>query len=94
MFGLALSSILINTPNYYINNFQIGSWHSCFYVTSSLALLWFPLFYYFIYDSPSEHPRLTDEEYDYIVKGLPPFFFYFFFLFLFFLTIIIVICYS
>ena len=56
-------------PDIYINGFQIGSWDSCFYITSLLGVIWFPLYYYFVYDSPAEHPRITDEEYEFIVKG-------------------------
>lgn len=56
-------------PDIYINNFQIGSWDSSFYITSLFGVVWFPLFYYFVYDSPAEHPRITDEEYEFIHKG-------------------------
>jgi hypothetical protein len=67
--GLGLSGFLVTTPDIFLNNFQIGSWDSSFYVTSLLGALWFPLYSYFVFDSPAEHPRISDEEYEYIRQG-------------------------
>ena len=38
-----------------------GSWRPAFIVTGTLGLLWIPLFRW-LYRSPEEHPRLSDEE--------------------------------
>lgn len=52
-----------------MNNFQIGSWDSSFYIPSLFGVIWFPFYFYFIFDSPAEHPRITDDEYEYIRQG-------------------------
>jgi hypothetical protein len=68
--GLGLSGSLVKTPDIFLfNHFQIGSWDSSFYLTSLFGLLWFPLYSYFVFDSPAEHPRISDEEYQFIREG-------------------------
>ncbi len=45
-----------------------GGWRPAFLVTGALGLLWIPLFRA-IYRKPEEHPRLSAEERDLILKG-------------------------
>ena len=47
-----------------------GGWPSIFYVTGSLALLWTLVWFWLIYDSPSTHPTISQEERDYIIASL------------------------
>ncbi|KAF7282689.1 hypothetical protein GWI33_002156 [Rhynchophorus ferrugineus] len=37
-------------------------WASVFYVTGVIGLVWSILWFVFIYDSPAQHPRITEEE--------------------------------
>ncbi|XP_044256036.1 sialin-like [Tribolium madens] len=39
-------------------------WPSIFYTAGGVALLWAILWFYFIYDSPRQHPRISREERD------------------------------
>ncbi|XP_015433654.1 PREDICTED: putative inorganic phosphate cotransporter [Dufourea novaeangliae] len=65
-----------------ICGFLIASlgWESVFYVTGAIGLLWSVSWFLLIFDSPAEHPRISDEERRYIedaigsstvTKGLP-----------------------
>lgn len=45
-----------------------GSWRPAFIVTGALGLLWIPLFRW-LYRSPEEHPRLSQEERDEIMQN-------------------------
>lgn len=45
----------------------LGGWPSVFYVFGVLGCVWFVFWLYLVYDSPEEHPRITQEEYDYIL---------------------------
>lgn len=48
-----------------------GGWRSAFLVTGALGLLWIPLFRSF-YRKPEEHPRLSAEERELILRGRAP----------------------
>lgn len=37
-------------------------WEACFYIISCLSLLWSVVWYFFAYDSPEDHPRISPEE--------------------------------
>ncbi|CAH0564805.1 unnamed protein product [Brassicogethes aeneus] len=37
-------------------------WASVFYVTGTIGLVWSILWFFLVYDSPAEHPRITAEE--------------------------------
>ncbi|EFA02693.1 Putative inorganic phosphate cotransporter-like Protein [Tribolium castaneum] len=54
--GFGLSSLVggVLIANY--------GWPSIFYTAGSVALLWTILWFYFIYDSPRQHPRISLEE--------------------------------
>ena len=45
-----------------------GDWRPVFLVTGLLGLLWIPLFRW-LYRQPEDHPRLSNEEREYILKG-------------------------
>ncbi|OAD51893.1 Vesicular glutamate transporter 2 [Eufriesea mexicana] len=45
-------------------------WGAAFYVTSSLGVIWFCFWLFLIYDSPQDHPRISDEEKNYILQNL------------------------
>lgn len=68
--GLVMSGMLVNSPSVKLGTWEVGRWDSCFYASAAFGFIWFPFYYYFTYDCPSEHPRMTDEEYDFIRKGV------------------------
>lgn len=52
--------------------FIIGwsSWEWVFHLCAFIGLLWFLAWQYFVYDSPSQHPRIDPKERAYIEKSL------------------------
>lgn len=49
---------------------EISRWEYVFYLTGVAALLWYAAWYYFMYDSPIVHPRISTKEKDYIREKL------------------------
>lgn len=45
-------------------------WELVFYVSGILGTLWYAGWLYFVYDSPEEHPRISEKEKQYISKCL------------------------
>ncbi|XP_052126714.1 sialin [Frankliniella occidentalis] len=45
-------------------------WESTFYVTGGIGLAWSLLWFALIYDSPAQHPRISDEERRFIEQAL------------------------
>lgn len=45
-------------------------WAASFYVTGSIALLFAVSWMWFVFDSPAEHPRITDAERAHIASGI------------------------
>lgn len=37
-------------------------WESVFYVTGGIGLVWSVAWFFLVYDSPAQHPRITQEE--------------------------------
>lgn len=44
-------------------------WPSLFFICGSISLIWILLWFYFIYDSPQDHPRISPEEKRDIING-------------------------
>jgi MFS family permease len=44
------------------------NWETAWYLPSALMLIWILFWYVLAYDSPMEHPAITDEEKNYIIK--------------------------
>ncbi|XP_015177637.1 PREDICTED: sialin [Polistes dominula] len=55
-----------------ICGFLIASlgWEFVFYVTGMVGLTWSIAWFYFVYDSPSQHPRISVEERNYIEESI------------------------
>lgn len=47
-----------------------AGWPLVFYLSGALGTLWFILWWLLVYDSPAEHPRISIEERDYIIKSI------------------------
>ncbi|XP_069692007.1 sialin isoform X2 [Periplaneta americana] len=45
-------------------------WESVFYVTGVVGLLWSIAWFFLVFDSPAQHPRITDEERRYIENSI------------------------
>ncbi|KAB7495830.1 putative inorganic phosphate cotransporter [Armadillidium nasatum] len=50
----------------------LGGWPSVFYLFGSLGLLWGVFWFILITENPASHPRISDQELKYIIKGCPP----------------------
>ena len=46
------------------------SWESIFYVTGAAGCLWFAVWCFLVFSSPSDHPRISNEEKDYIISNI------------------------
>lgn len=45
-------------------------WESVFYVTGAISTVWSVLWFFLVYDSPAEHPRIADEERRFIENAI------------------------
>ncbi|CAK9833795.1 Vesicular glutamate transporter 2 [Anthophora retusa] len=45
-------------------------WSTAFHVTSVLGVIWYGFWLYLVHDSPQQHPRISDEEKNYILENL------------------------
>ncbi|XP_043657819.1 putative inorganic phosphate cotransporter [Drosophila teissieri] len=48
----------------------LGGWPSAFYIFGLLGILWFIAWMYLVYDKPSDHPRISVTEREYIERSL------------------------
>lgn len=46
-------------------------WESAFYFTGIIGVLWSVAWFAVVYDSPAQHPRITESERNYLMKALP-----------------------
>ena len=51
---------LIMTPPITSFMTETYGWESCFYMVGSLTCIWFALWTYLVYNSPEEHPRISE----------------------------------
>ena len=49
-----------------------GSWHMVFYVNAALGFIWAAAWLWYATDTPGTHPKISQEERDYIASNLPP----------------------
>ncbi|XP_017772050.1 PREDICTED: sialin-like [Nicrophorus vespilloides] len=45
-------------------------WEVVFHVCGVAGCVWYTAWYFLVFDSPAEHPRISDEEREYIVRSL------------------------
>jgi ACS family sodium-dependent inorganic phosphate cotransporter-like MFS transporter 5 len=43
-----------------------NGWPSIFYLFGGSTLIWLAFWFFFVFDSPNDHPRITDAEKEYI----------------------------
>lgn len=49
---------------------DLFNWESVFYVTGFIGLVWFVAWWLIVFDTPEEHPRISEKERQYIQKSL------------------------
>jgi len=47
-----------------------SGWEAVFYVTGASSLVWVIFWFYLVHDTPSQHPRISKEEREYIEKAI------------------------
>lgn len=52
---------------YIIDSF---GWEMAFYVCGIIGTIWYIAWYFMVFDSPQQHPRISQKEKDYIVESL------------------------
>ena len=65
-FGLSGALIAFDTT---IFDHSIKGWEVVFYVFGLIGMLWFPFFYWRVYDNPDVHPHCFTEEVAIIKEG-------------------------
>jgi len=64
MFGIIATNALGGLISQYLG------WEYVFYITGGFVLGWTALWFALVYDSPQDHPRISEEEKQYILKSL------------------------
>lgn len=67
--GFASSGFLTTTSKFSIGGLTIGGWDTVFYVFGLMGVLWYPIWVLCAYELPADHPSISKEELDYIIKG-------------------------
>jgi len=66
--GMPLGSAATLIISGYIAHYM--GWASVFYVTGVVTIIWAGLWFWLVYETPSVHPTISDEEYNYIEANL------------------------
>ena len=45
---------------------DVTGWESAFYIIGSITIVWFILWQFLVFDTPRQHPRISQDEFDYI----------------------------
>ncbi|GIY57583.1 hypothetical protein CDAR_623351 [Caerostris darwini] len=67
-FGVVMSMPL---TGYLCEHGFAGGWPSAFYLMGSAGFVWFALWILLVFESPSQHPRISTSELNYIRKNMP-----------------------
>jgi len=59
--GFGLSGALVSC-DVTVGGHLFKGWEVVFYVFGAIGILWFPIYYWRVYDSPEEHPGCSEEE--------------------------------
>ena len=66
--GSSVGTFIIFTLSGYLADY--AGWEPVFYVTGACSLVWVCFWFYLVYDTPGQHPRIDQEERDYIETSL------------------------
>ncbi|XP_063981973.1 sialin-like isoform X2 [Diachasmimorpha longicaudata] len=47
------------------------NWEAAFYFVSGICIIWYCFWLFFMFDSPQQHPRISQEELEYILTNTP-----------------------
>ncbi len=47
-----------------------GGWPLAFYIPGLMGVVWFIVWVFLVYDSPQTHPRISDDEKEYIITSI------------------------
>ena len=59
--AFSLSGLLVS-GEIEVNNTQIDGWPSVFYLFGFIGILWYPYWMYMAYETPGQHPYMSNEE--------------------------------
>ena len=68
MAGVQLGQVISNPLSGWLCSLEYDNgWPLAFYVPGTLGIIWFTAWYFFVFDNPSSHPRIRDDEKNYIL---------------------------
>ncbi|XP_050528174.1 sialin-like [Daktulosphaira vitifoliae] len=71
--GFALGTIISNPLSGILCSFEYngyGGWPLIFYVPASISVFFIIFWYQYLYDVPDNHPKITQEEYNYLLENI------------------------
>ena len=66
--GASVGSVILYPLSGYLADAY--GWRSIFYVTGAAGVVWSILWFVFVFDSPQNHPWITEEEKTYVVQSI------------------------
>ena len=73
--GFSCSGTLVEST-LVIGSLDIGGWQSVFYIFGGVGIIWYPYWYFSAYETPEQHPSITQEELQLIKKSIELFLYY------------------
>lgn len=49
---------------------SVSKWENIFYISGTMTVVWYAFWYFLMYDTPNDHPRISDEERIFIEESL------------------------
>lgn len=49
---------------------SVSRWENVFYISGTMTVVWYAFWYFLMYDTPADHPRISDEERAFIEDAL------------------------
>jgi hypothetical protein len=68
IFGFSLSGVFVET-DLQLGDQDWGGWQLVFYVFGLCGILWFPYWAFFAYETPDDHPSISEGEKAYLKEG-------------------------
>lgn len=65
-----MGTILVQVSSGFLLKYTQNNWTLVFYLCGSIALVWSILWMLLVYNSPNEHPTITEHELDYLNQNL------------------------
>lgn len=66
-FGTAVTLV---ASGYIIHGGWFGGWPGVFYIIGAISIVWFGMWCFLVYDTPTAHPRISGEELYYIQSSI------------------------